>query len=171
MPLVRDFRSATFKPVRIDRCGRYVGSKLYWKLYAIENTLRIVINSVLTQQIGPNWWSLAVDPRIVSKAVQIRANYVAKPKNAHPGIDDLHLIFLTDLTNILRDNSHQFLPVVTDTNNWIATLEALRMPRNLVGHMNFPNAFDKAAIDLAYSRLPSLVGQLTTNGVPILIPK
>jgi hypothetical protein len=107
----------------------------------------------------------------VSKATNIRASYVARPRNAHPGVQDIHLIFLTDLTNILRDNSHQFLPVVTDTNNWIAMLEAIRVPRNLVGHMNFPNAYDKAAIDLAYSRLPSLMGQLATNGVPILIPK
>lgn len=171
MPVVRDFRNATFSPARIDRCGRYIGKKLYWKLYAIENTVRVVINSVLTLQLGNNWWGLAVDPRIVSKATNIRASYVARPRNAHPGVQDIHLIFLTDLTNILRDNSHQFLPVVTDTNNWIAMLEAIRVPRNLVGHMNFPNAYDKAAIDLAYSRLPSLMGQLATNGVPILIPK
>ena len=171
MPIVRDFRNATFSPARIDRCGRYVGKTLYWKLYSIENTVRVVINSILTLQLGNNWWKLAVNPRIVSKAASIRASYVARPRNAHPGAQDIHLIFLTDLTNILRDNSHQFLPVVTDTNNWIATLEAIRVPRNLVGHMNFPNAYDKAAIDLAYSRLPSLMSQLTTNRVPVLIPR
>jgi hypothetical protein len=171
MPLVRDFRNASFRVDRIDRCGRYVGSKLYWKLYAIENTLRVVVNSVLTLQLGANWWSVAVDPTVVSKAARFRAHYAARPRNASPGLEDIHLIFLNDLTEILRANSHQFLPLVTDINNWIAALEAIRVPRNLVGHMNFPNAFDKAAIDLAYSRLPTLIGQLTTNGVPILIPK
>jgi hypothetical protein len=171
MPLVRDFRNASFKPVRIDRCGRSVGSKLYWKLYAVENTIRIVINLVLTQQIGINWWNLAVDQDVVKQAARFRVHYAAKPKNANPGVHDIHLIFLSDLTEILRANSHQFLPIVTDTNNWIALLEAIRVPRNLVGHMNFPNAFDKAAIDTAYSQLPSLLNQLTTNGVPILIPK
>jgi len=171
MPLVRDFRHASFKPNRIDRCGRHVGSKLYWKLYAIENTLRIVVNSVLTLQLGANWWTLAVDPDVVSKASRFRAHYAARPGNANPGTTDIHLIFLSDLTEILRANSHQFLPIINDTNNWIATLEAIRVPRNLVGHMNFPNAFDKAAIDSAYAQLPSLISQLTTNRVPILIPK
>ena len=171
MPLVRDFRNASFAPNRIDRCGRYVGSKLYWKLYAIENTLRVVVHSVLMQQLGANWWSIAVDPEVVSKAARFRAHYAARPRNASPGVRDIHLIFLSDLTEILRANSHQFLPVVTDTNSWIAALEAIRVPRNLVGHMNFPNTFDKAAIDSAYSQLPSLMNQLTTNGVPILIPK
>jgi hypothetical protein len=78
---------------------------------------------------------------------------------------------LTDLTDILRVNSHLFLPVIADTNNWIALLEAIRVPRNLVGHMNFPNAFDKAAIDAAYVKLPSLMAQLTTSGISVIIPK
>jgi hypothetical protein len=171
MPLVRDFRNASFNPKRIDRCGRYVASKLYWKLYSIENTFRIVINSVLTLQLGANWWSVAVDPNIKSKASRFRVHYAARPRNANPGVDDVHLTFLSDLTEILRANSHQFLPLIPDTNNWIAALESIRVPRNLVGHMNFPNAFDKTSIDSTYLRLPSLINQLKANGVPILIPR
>jgi hypothetical protein len=171
MPVVRDFRGYSFLPARIDRCGRHVGSKLYWKLYAIENTLRVVIHSVLTVQVGPNWWHVAVGPNLVVKASKVRASYAAKPKNANPGINDIHLLFLSDLTEILRVNSHLFLPVIPDTNIWIGTLEAIRVPRNLVGHMNFPNAFDKTAIDSAYLQLPLLLRHLATNSVPVLIPK
>lgn len=171
MPLIRDFRRFPFNPNRIDKCGRYVGSKLYWKLYAVENTVRIVINSVLTDQIGANWWNVAVDPDVVKRVARFRAHYSARPRNASPGADDIYLLFLTDLTEILRANSHLFLPIVVDTNSWITDLESMRVPRNLVGHMNFPNAFDKSAIDTTYSRLPSLVSQLTAQGVPIRIPK
>lgn len=171
MPIVRDFRSYSFKSGRIDRCGRHVASKLYWKLYAVENTLRIVINSVLTVQVGANWWNISVDPDVVRRTARFRTHYSARPRNASPGSEDIHLLFLTDLTEIMRTNSHLFLPIVADTNNWIATLESIRVPRNLVGHMNFPNAFDKASIDAAYSSLPSLVSQLTMRGVPLLIPR
>ena len=171
MPLVRDFRRFPFDPNRIDKCGRSVGSKLYWKLYAVENTVRVVINSVLMDQIGANWWNVAVDPDVVKRVSRFRAHYSARPRNASPGADDIYLLFLTDLTEILRANSHLFLPIVTDTNTWITDLESMRVPRNLVGHMNFPNAFDKTAIDTTYSRLPSLVSQLTAQGVPIRIPK
>jgi hypothetical protein len=171
MPLIRDFRNYSYSADRIHRCGRSVGCKIYWKLYAIENTIRIVIHSVLTAQFGPNWWTVAVDPAIVKKATKFRANYAAKPKNASPGATEIHLVYLSDLTEILRVNNHLFIPVIPDTNNWIATLEAIRVPRNLVGHMNFPNAYDRTAVDLAHSQLPNLLNYLTTNGVPILVPK
>jgi hypothetical protein len=171
MPVVRDFRNHSYSSARIERCGRHVGSKLYWKLYAIENTVRILIHSVLTAQIHSNWWTVAVNPRVIKQALRRRANYVARPSNASPGVSDIHLTFLSDLTEILRSNSHLFTPVVPDTNNWIAVLESIRVPRNLVGHMNFPNAFDKAAIDSAYSRLPSLLAHLFTHNVPMLVPR
>jgi hypothetical protein len=171
MPVVRDFRNYAYSSARIERCARNVASKAYWKLYTIENTIRIVINSVLSVQIGPNWWATGVDPKIVARALKFRANYASKPKNASPGMSDIHLVYLTDLTEILRANSHLFTPVVPDTNQWIADLESIRVPRNLVGHMNFPNAFDRQAIDTAYSRLPSLLHQVTAGGIAVLVLK
>ena len=170
MPLVRDFRRYAYRPDRLDRCGRDLGSKLYWKLYAIENTIRVVIHSVLTAQVGPTWWDLTVDTKIKTKARNFRASYTTKPQNANPGNHDIYLVFLSDLTEILRANSHIFAPVVQDTNKWIATLEGIRLPRNLVGHMNFPNAYDRSQVNNAYSQLPALIGQLTANNVPILNP-
>jgi len=68
MPRVLDFRLYSFQPNRIARCGRKIGRDVYWKLYVIENTIRIVIHSVLTAQINANWWSAAVDQRIVGNA-------------------------------------------------------------------------------------------------------
>ena len=68
-------------------------------------------------------------------------------------------------------STQQRLSLCLYINNWIATLEAIRVPRNLVGHMNFPNSFDKAAIDSAYSRLPSLLRQLASHHVSILTPR
>jgi hypothetical protein len=171
MPIVHDFRTYSFEPARIDRCGRDIGSKVYWKLYAIENTVRIVIHSVLSVQLGGNWWSAAVDGKISRRVSDRRMRYAAKPQNANPGTSDIHLLLLSELTEVLRANSHQFMPVVPDTDGWIATLESIRVPCNLVGHMNFPNAFDRAAIDSAYSQLPTLLGHLSTNRVPLLVPK
>jgi len=173
MPLVRDFRNYSYKSVRIDRCGRHIGSELYWKLYAIENTVRIVIHSVLTAQVGTDWWSEAVgvESTMAKNASKARARYAAKPQNANPGLSDIHLVTLKELTEILRVNSHLVIRVVPDVSDWIATLESIRVPRNLVGHMNFPNAFDRMAIDSAYSQLATLLGHLSTNRVPVLVPK
>jgi len=171
MPIVRDFRNYSFMPIRVDRCGRNVGKNLYWKLYAIENTLRVVIHSVLTAQIGTNWWNVAVDPNVAARAQGFRRSYTSNPRNASPGIHDIHLVYLTDLTEIIRANSHLFTPIVPTTNLWISRLEAMRIPRNLVGHMNFPNAYDRVAINNAYTQLPALLNDLRACPIQISIPK
>lgn len=170
MPLVRDYRKFSFQARRIDRCGKNVGGKLYWKLYALENTVRVVINSVLSIQVGQQWWTTAVAPSVVAKAQKRRTRYAAKPQHSNPGAHDIYLIDLFDLTEILRVNSHLFLPIIPETNQWLATLELIRLPRNLVGHMNFPNAFDRNAIDNAHKQLPNLVSRLTGQNIPIAIP-
>lgn len=170
MPTVRDFKRYSYQPARIDRCGRDVGSKVYWKLYAIENTIRVAIHSVLTAQFGPAWWTLAVGAKITSRAAGFRASYTRRPQNANPGSSDIYLVFLTDLTEIIRANANVFTPVIPDIDNWIATLDAIRVPRNLVGHMNFPNSYDRLQIETAYTQLPKLIGNLNVNRVPILMP-
>jgi hypothetical protein len=128
------------------------------------------VNSVLLSQIGPNWWTTAVDPNTLRKARQRRARYSARPQHANPGHHDLYLIDLFDLVEILRINSHLFLPIIPETNQWLVTIESVRFARNIVGHMNFPNAFDYNAINYAYQQLPTLVGRLSANNVPLAVP-
>lgn len=170
MPVVRDFRKFAYQAARIDRCGRNVAGKAYWKLYAVENTIRVVVNSVLSIQIGQQWWATAVNPSLIQKAQKRRSRYVAKPRHANPGSHDIYLIDLFDLTEILRINSHLFLPIVPETNQWLAALESVRLSRNLVGHMNFPNAFDRALIDSTYQQIPSLIARLHAHNIPVAIP-
>lgn len=92
----------------------------------------------LAKQLGP---ATAARLAVCSGEKGFRKNYAAKPHNASPGMHDIHLTFLSDLTEIMRANSHLISPVVPTTNQWILTLEAIRVPRNLVGHMNFPNGY------------------------------
>ena len=78
MAAVHDFRDYSFDKGRIDRCGKFVGRRAYWKLYVIENLLRIFIHSALSVQIAPNWWDLAVDPMIQRKASRVRLDYTRR---------------------------------------------------------------------------------------------
>jgi hypothetical protein len=75
-----------------------------------------------------------------------------------------------ELIEILRANSHLFVPIIPETDKWLLTLETIRPSRNLVGHMNFPNAYDRNAIDSAYKQLPNLVACLSGQNIPIAIP-
>ena len=166
----RDFRRFGFTSDRVAKCGRYIANESYWKLYVIENTIRVVINSVLSVQLGPNWWTLAADPRVVNDAARFRRQYTLKPRHASAGRHDIYLTFLRDLNQIIRIHSNQFRPVIPDVDRWISRLESIRLPRNLVGHMNFPNYFDRERIDSTYQRLPALISRLRDRGIPVAIP-
>jgi hypothetical protein len=170
MPIVRDFRNYSFQASGVDRCGKNVAGKVYWKLYVVENTFRIVINSVLSIQIGPQWWTQAVAPGVRNAAQRRRNLAAATPQHTNPGSHDIYLIGLFDLIEIFRNHSHLFQPVIPETNQWLITLEHVRPARNIVGHMNFPNTYDRSTIDSAYTQLPALLTRLTGGNIPIAIP-
>lgn len=170
MPIVRDFRNFGFDAIRVDRCGKHVGRQIYWKLYAIENILRVIIHSVLSAQINPHWWNVAVDPKVRRRAQDFRQQYIRRPQHALPGRHEIYYVFLSDLNNILRANSNLFLPLVPDIDQWVARIEGVRLPRNIVGHMNFPNQYDRQQIDRLYEQFASLLLQLGNSRIPIEIP-
>ncbi len=170
MPIAGDFRNFGFDLKRIDQCGRFVGRRVYWKLFAVENLLRIFMHSALSVQIAPNWWDLAVDPNIRKKALRVRQAYARSPWQTSPGRHDIYCVFLPDLNNIIRANSNLLLPVVPDIDTWIVRIEEVRLPRNLVGHMNYPTKSDRQKIDEVYKDAPYLIECLTGRGMPLRIP-
>ncbi len=170
MPAPRDFRKSAFSQVGVERCGKYIGRYNYWKLYAIENILRAALHSVLSRQIGPNWWAVAVDPDVQKRAVKVRATYASKPWHTSAGSHDIYYVFLPDISNIMRANSHLLAPVIPSINAWITKIDDIRIPRNLVGHMNFPNLADRQRIDALHRDMSSLVAEVQSHGLPVAIP-
>ena len=156
MPKAADFRNYAFDPTRIDLAGKDVGRKVYWKLYTIENLLRIIIHSVLSVQMNPNWWAVAVDPSIKSKVASHKSEYAKMPWHSTPGKHDLYYTFLSDLNKIITANSHLFTPSIPDINQWVARIEQIRMPRNIIGHVNWLTATDRKRIDVFYDDIQHL---------------
>jgi hypothetical protein len=171
MAATKDFRAySIFDVVRVDAAGKSVSKDVYWKLYAIENTVRVLVHSVLTQQIGTNWWNVAVDPRIQAGVIGRQADYASQPWHSTPGKHDVYYVFLSDLGKIIVANSHLFRPVISDIDNWVMRLEQIRLPRNIVGHMNWLTAIDRKRIDVVHSDLRLLIHKLTTAGTVLSIP-
>jgi hypothetical protein len=168
---VEDFRGLAFDRAAVDKAGKSVGRTGYWKLYAIENLFRVLIHSVLSAQIGPKWWTTAVAPNIQKRAQHFRQQYVKRPWHTSPGAHDIYYTLLSDLSEIIRANSNLFQPVVPDIDQWIARIEQLRLPRNIVGHMNYPSQVDQQRIDVIYKDTVALIAQLQGGGsVTISIP-
>lgn len=170
MPLVRDFRNYTFTHQRVDRCGRLIGRQGYSRLYAIENVLRIVLHSNLSVQLGPDWWIRATSQGFRDAIAHDVNRAARRGQHTFPGTHDIYYVYLSDLNNILRAHAHLFVQAVPDVQQWLLRFEEVRIARNLVSHMNFPNAFDRTLIESVFKDLPKLTGQLTAKGVPLLIP-
>lgn len=165
-----DFRTYAFDRARVDAAGRNIGSRVYWKLYAIENLLRVLVHSVLTAQAGANWWTVTVEPKLRRRVADRMKEYASRPWHSTPGKHDVYYTFLSDLSKIITVNSHLFKPIIPDIDQWVARIEQVRLPRNIVGHMNWPSTTDRQRIDVCHADLQQLVQQLASQGVTLNVP-
>src|SRR5947208_3211909 len=123
MVMSSDFRRALFATRRVELSGRSIGRREYWRLYTIENLLRVIIHSLLRHQYpGRNWWTEAVDATIQSKVVRVMADYATQPAHSIPGRHEIYYVFLRDLIEIMRANGHLLLPAIPDLDQWLVKL-------------------------------------------------
>lgn len=165
-----DFRTQPLALDGIADCGRYAGRSSYWRLYVIENLVRVIAHSVLTVQINPNWWSVAVSTGVDRKVQSVKSDYRAQPNRANPGSHDIYYLFLPDLTKIVANHAHLFRQIIPDIDVWVARLEQIRLPRNVVSHMNWLNHADRTDVDILYTALKSLYRRLRKSGINLLVP-
>lgn len=169
MPAAQDFRLSQFDVSAVGKGGRFIGRQTYWKLYSIENIFRVVIHSVLSVQFPQDWWTGAVDGIIQGKALRFQRNYLSKGWHGKPGTHGIYYVDLKDLNEIIRANANLFTPVIPDLDKWIVGIEDLRLPRNVVAHMNFPTKTDIKRIDVFYDDCQHLISVLQ-NKIALMIP-
>lgn len=88
---------------------------------------------------------------------------ISRKEAAAPGSHDIYYVDLSDLNEIIRANSHLFLPVIPDIDAWMARIEQIRLPRNIVAHMNWPHATDRKRIDVFFADLQLLAQSLSAH--------
>lgn len=156
---------------KVDNTGKDLGSKVYWKLYAIENLIRVVVHSVLTAQIGKDWWTKAADPDLQKQVARRMSDYGSRPWHSTPGKHEVYYIYLSDLTKILTTHSAHFEPHIPNVDQWTARLEQVRLPRNIVGHMNWLTNTDRSRIDVCHADVRQLINKLAQNPqLTLMIP-
>jgi hypothetical protein len=170
MPTVVDYRTLPFEIHRVSASGKYVGRLAYWRLYAIENLFRIIIHSVLSVQINSNWWTVVIDKDTNKTVQKFKQNYLSLPGATLPGTHDIYYLYLSDLTKIMASQSNLFIPIIPDIDQWIINLEQIRLPRNIVGHMNWPNTADTRRIDRTYRNARILMRKFSNSAINIIIP-
>ena len=169
-----DFRNQPFSIQRINRTAKQIGCFAYPKLYFIENLLRIIINSVLSIQIGPNWWFSAASPRLKKRANGVRISYqerqALRPGHALPGDHDIYYVYFSNLIEIIREHAHHFRPVITNIDNLIADVDIAVNGRNLVCHMNYPGEYDRRKVTNLHKKSLLVIEEIRRKGIPIEVP-
>lgn len=165
-----DFRAFAFDVKKVVSSAKVVGRGPYWRLYAAENLLRVIAHSILSVQIGTDWWTKAVDPTMQKETQDLASRYASRPWHTNPGAHHLYYTTLYQLAEILRVNSHILLPAIPDIDQWLVKIETIRLPRNVVGHMNFPTDTDRKRIDVLYEDVKALVDKLAADGIALIIP-
>jgi len=176
MTETKDFRNYAFSSHRIEKCGKFLGNFYYWKLFIIENTLRIFIHSVLTVQYtekGENWWDdLAGEAK--NSYERNKKNYL-KPEARFfslPGKHPIYFIDIKDLNEILRANFTLFVPVIGESilNKLILDIETLRIPRNIIAHVNFPKKKDLDRINTFFEDVSVYIDFIKEKNIKVIIP-
>ncbi|XOB42411.1 MAG: hypothetical protein ACKKMP_03570 [Candidatus Nealsonbacteria bacterium] len=158
MPRIIDFRERPqFIIDDVPKSGSYLGKKVYWKLYTVENFYRVIVHSILSVQISSDWWLIATPPPIQRKSERFKENYLNKPWHTMPGEHLIYFTDLNDLNEITRTNSGFFVPLIPTIDEWVLKIEDMRLPRNVVAHMNFPNKVDRQRIDTIYEDFKALM--------------
>ena len=178
MPNAIDFRTAPFRVTKVSDSGRYIGETVYWRLYVIENLLRVIINSVLSDFYStPEWWPLAAGPISVGDRTldgvvkQVRSDHKKNANSTYPGKHNMYYLQFSYLYLIIIENNSLFLSVIPEIDQWVQRFKRMRISRNIVSHMNWLDSTDRQEINELYLDLIQLARKLTESKLEIVIPK
>lgn len=153
--------SVLFEPRALNRVALAVGRNGYKRLHVAENLLRVAIHSILYVEIGPDWWGQAISPVLSGGAEGRRRNRLGNLRFGPPGPELLRYMFLSDLAEALRSNSHVLRRLMPDVDAWIQEIETMRISRNTVAHMNQPSSSEQRRIDQFHGDAVRLISALS----------
>jgi Swt1-like HEPN len=132
-------------------------TELYPKVYLLENSLRSVINRVLTAKHGKDWWQTKA-PSGVRRLVQGRKDKEDKvPWHGKRGAHEIYYSDFSDLRNIIEKNWADFDPIIRKQqwiNQW---LEELEPARNTLAHNNPVSENEQKRIEVFFNDWAQLI--------------
>lgn len=132
-------------------------AELYPKMYLLENSIRSVINRVLTAKHGKDWWDTQA-PSGVRKLVQGRKDKEDNvPWHGKRGAHEIYYSDFSDLRNVIEKNWSDFDPII-HKQQWINQwLEELEPARNTLAHNNPVSDNEQKRIEVFYNDWAALI--------------
>ena len=109
----------------------------YAQLYIFENSVREVINRVLSKHLGPTWWgSSAVNKNLLEKVQERIDKEKQNPWHGRRGAHPIYYTDISDLMYLLRRHWKYFSDIFPRL-EWVSEkLEQVSFSRNVVDHHN-----------------------------------
>ncbi len=109
---------------------------IYAELYFFENSAREVINRVLSNKLGPDWWDTGVKKGILDK---VQGRIDTEERNAWHGQRGSHPIYysdISDLQSIIQRHWEHFKDIFPEPNWVMVRLNEISLSRNIIDHHN-----------------------------------
>lgn len=123
-------------------------SAVYYRLYLFENKVRRLIETVLEESKGPEWWNSSV-PEPIPKNAAFRREEEAEAKFHHPRGDKMiDYVTLTEMSKIIESNWPDFEDILYRKDWALGKFEELRLTRNAMAHMSDVSEDDLERLDV-----------------------
>lgn len=115
-----------------------MAERVYPTVYLFENSVRDVIERVLSAAHGSSWWDVAVSQKVRDKAEKFKEEEKKDTWHGKRGRRDLDYLTLPQLWTIIRDRWKDFESLFPQGAAWVQALieSDMNVSRRVVAHMN-----------------------------------
>lgn len=127
-------------------------TKVYAQIYVFENSVRAVINSVLSKNIGKDWWKRPNINKDLFEEIQGRIDKEDKnPWHGKRGAHPIYYSDMADLSYLIRKFWKGNFDDIFPRCEWITEkIEQVSFSRNVVNHHNPLNSDDRQRLKVIF---------------------
>jgi hypothetical protein len=133
--------------------AKRMSERVYPTLYIFENSVRDVIELVLKDVYGKDWWSVAVPGKVQATAAEHKKSESKDPWHSKRGGREIDYVFLNELWAIINHCWKDFKDLFP-SKAWVESLitSDMNVSRRVLAHMTPLAADDIRNIEAAFSK-------------------
>lgn len=130
-----------------------MSERVYPLLYIFENSVRDLIERVLKDAYGAEWWTKAVPKSVRDTATKHKVAEAKEPWHGARGKRAIDYVFLNDLWSIIKDEWKHFKKFFPNQ-SWVESLITgdMNVSRRVFAHMNPLTENDVKNIEAAFRK-------------------
>ena len=134
-------------------------SELYVTLYCVENSLRNFIDTILSNALGENYFTVITVPSDIAKGISTRKKEEKQNKWLPlRGDKDIYYLDFIDLAKLIQNN-WEFFKIYFPSQGWISTkIDELYKVRCLIAHNSYAGDDEKDMVALYYKQIVKQIG-------------